>query len=119
MRDFKKYDVWQLGHDLAIKVYRSTIGLPVEEKYGITAQMRRAAYSIPSNFAEGCGRIGDKEFNRFIQISLGSAHELEYFVILSRDLLLLGKDICDELEQDINLIKKKLYSLTLKLKKDA
>ncbi len=63
-----------------------TSKFPVSEKYQLISQMQRAAYSIPSNCAEGCGRESDKDFNRFVQICLGSAHELEYFFILSRDL---------------------------------
>ena len=74
MRDFRKYDVWKLSHDLVLKVYRITSSFPESEKYQLTTQMQRAAYSIPSNFSEGCGRDSDKDFNRFIQIALGSAH---------------------------------------------
>ena len=77
--------------------------------------MRRAAYSVPSNFSEGRGRNSDKEFNRFIQIALGSAHELEYFLILSKDLLLLNEEIYKDMELKINMIKRKLYKLSQRL----
>ena len=78
--------------------------------------MQRAAYSIPSNFAEGCGRGSDKEFDRFIQISLGSAHELEYFTILAKDLSYITEKEAEDVDQQINNIKKQLFALSKKLK---
>ncbi len=85
MRDFKKYKVWELGHKITLEIYRITKDFPKEELYGMTSQMRRAAYSIPSNIVEGCGRESDAEFRRFLIISQGSASELEYFTILTKD----------------------------------
>lgn len=115
MRDFRKYEVWKLSHELTLEVYDFTKTFPSEEKFQIISQMQRAAYSIPSNFSEGCGRKSDKEFSRFIQICLGSAHELEYFFILSKDLKYIAEDDFDELCNKINHIKKKLYKLNQKL----
>ena len=77
--------------------------------------MQRAAYSIPSNTSEGAGRSSDKEFNRFLQFSLGSAHELEYFILLSKDLKYLEEDKFQELDLKINTLKRKMYSLSKKL----
>ncbi|MCA5005698.1 four helix bundle protein [Sphingobacterium bovistauri] len=105
MRDFKKYDVWQKSHELTLKIFDVTKSFPNEEKFRITSQMQRAAYSIPSNFAEGCGRQSDKDFDRFLQICLGSAHELEYFMILTKDLNLISEIIHDETSVEINIIK--------------
>ncbi len=85
MRDFKKYKVWELGHKITLEIYRITKDFPKEELYGMTSQMRRAAYSIPSNIVEGCGRESNTEFRRFLIISQGSASELEYFTILAKD----------------------------------
>jgi four helix bundle protein len=116
MRDFKKYDVWKLSHELVLEVYKLTSTFPVSEKYQLISQMQRAAYSIPSNFSEGCGRGSDRDFNRFLQIALGSAHELEYFFILAKDLSFIGQDTYKSLDEQINDIKKKLYKLSLKLK---
>jgi len=115
MRNFRKYEVWKLSHELVLEVYRSTSSFPASEKYQLITQMQRAAYSIPSNFSEGCGRQSDKDFNRFIQIALGSAHELEYFFILAKDLSFIGEEEFTKLDSDVNLIKKKLYSLSKKL----
>lgn len=115
MRDFRKYDVWKLSHELTLRVYKITSSFPGAEKFQLVSQMQRAAYSISSNFAEGCGRKTDKDFNRFIQISLGSAHELEYFFILAKDLSLIGENQYEDLNFKINEIKKKLFSLSKKL----
>ena len=116
MRDFRKYDVWRLSHELVLEVYKITVSFPESEKYQLVTQMQRAAYSIPSNFSEGCGRDSDKDFNRFVQICLGSAHELEYFFLLSKDLSLITPEVYKKLDAKINEIKKKLYKLGRRLK---
>jgi len=71
--------VWRKSHYLVLQVYAKTATFPKDETYGVTAQARRAAVSIAANIAEGSARSGDKEFARFLYISLGSASELEYF----------------------------------------
>lgn len=100
---------------MTLEIYEITKAYPVSEKYQLISQMQRAAYSIPSNFCEGCGRSSDKEFNRFIQICLGSAHELEYFILLSKDLKLITFNDYESLSFKINEIKKKLFNLSKKL----
>ncbi|PWK21780.1 four helix bundle protein [Maribacter polysiphoniae] len=65
MRDYKKYTIWQLGHEITLDIYKLSKDLPKEERYEIISQIKRASYSIPSNIAEGCGRETDKEFNIF------------------------------------------------------
>ena len=116
MRNFKEYHVWKNSHELVLKIYEMVGNLPSEEKFALKQQMCRAAYSIPSNFAEGCGRGSDKDFNRFLQICLGSAHELEYFVFLSKELKYIETSTADDLDQRINSVKKQLYALSQKLK---
>jgi four helix bundle protein len=86
MRDFRSIKAWEKAHQLALAVYAGTKTFPREEIYGLTSQMRRSASSIPTNIAEGCGRTGDAELARFCQISFGSASELEYQLLLCRDL---------------------------------
>jgi four helix bundle protein len=86
MADFKHLAVWKSSHELVLQIYRQTAALPRHELFGLTSQMRRAAVSIPANIAEGRGRDTDREFARFITMSLGSANELEYFLILAKDL---------------------------------
>ena len=85
MTDFKQLKVWQKAHDLTLAIYRTTSTFPKEELCGLTSQMRRCAVSIGSNIAEGRGRDGDPDFQRFIAIAIGSSAELEYQVLLSRD----------------------------------
>lgn len=86
MGDFKKLKVWQKSHQLALAVYKSTAAFPAQERYGLTGQLRRASTSIPANIAEGCGRGTDNELDRYVRISLGSSTELEYHLLLARDL---------------------------------
>jgi four helix bundle protein len=89
MKDFKQLRVWNEAHHPTLQLYKETRSFPREELYGITSQIRRAAASIPANIAEGCGRRSDGELTRFLQIARGSASELEYHLMLSRDLELL------------------------------
>ena len=90
MRDFRDIKAWQKGHRLALAVYQATKRFPTEERYGLKSQARRAAASIPTNIAEGCGRDSEAEFARFLRIAAGSASELEYLLLLARDLSLFG-----------------------------
>lgn len=69
MKDFRKYDIWQLSHSLTLEVYKITSDFPKEELYRLTSQLRRAASSVPTNISEGCGRQSDKEFNHFLNIA--------------------------------------------------
>jgi four helix bundle protein len=86
MKDFKELEIWQKGHEMAIEVFNLTKTFPSEEKYGLTSQMRRSSQSIPTNIAEGCGRNSQKELLRFSSIAMGSASELEYQLIISKDI---------------------------------
>lgn len=75
--NFRKLDIWIDGVDLADKVYSMTSSFPTEERFGLSSQMQRAVVSIPSNIAEGSAKDSDKDFCRFLGISLGSLYELE------------------------------------------
>ena len=92
MKDFRTLKVWERAHLLVLSVYRLTRAFPKEELYGIISQMRRSAASIPANIAEACGRAGDGEFHRFLSVAMGSAVELEYFLLLAKDLDFLTAD---------------------------
>ena len=111
MRDFKKYEIWQLSHAFTLKIYSNTSLFPKDEMYGITSQIRTASSSIPTNISEGCGRNSDKEFNQYLNIALGSASETEYLIILSRDLNYIDTETFEILEKEINTIKSKIYKL--------
>jgi four helix bundle protein len=116
MADFRRYRVWQLAHELTLLVYRVTKPFPTEERYGITAQLRRSAVSIPSNIAEGFGRSGDRDRARFLDICVGSANELEYQLLLSKDLGYLGVATHDDTRTKLVELRKSLSSLLVKLR---
>ena len=115
MRDFRKYKVWEQSHKLTLEIYSVTKKFPSEEKFGLISQMRRACASIPTNIAEGCGKSSEKDFARYLGIAFGSASELEYQILLSRDLNFLSLEKHDILYDEIVSIKKQLYSLIQKL----
>jgi four helix bundle protein len=119
MKDFKKIKVWQKAHDLTLDIYKITRRFPKEELYGLTSQIRRGASSIPANIAEGCGRSGDAELSRFLQIAMGSASELEYHLLLAHDLGLLSVQSFNSLSNDVMEIKRMLASFIKKLKADS
>ena len=89
MQSFRKLKVWEKAHAVTLDIYHASRSFPKDELYGLTSQMRRASASIGANIAEGpCGK-GDCEFGRFLQIAMGSSSELEYHLLLARDLKLL------------------------------
>src|ERR1700694_4365732 len=108
MRDFKTLKVWEKAHHLVLAVYQATTSFPKDEMYGLTSQVRRSAASIPANIAEGCGRDGEAELVRFFNIAMGSASELEYHLLLARDLKLLGVEDHERLSADVVDIKRML-----------
>ena len=119
MKDFRELKVWNKAHALTVAVYTRTKNFPSEELYGLTSQMRRSCSSIPANIAEGCGRTGDKELSRFLQIAMGSASELEYHALLSHDLGYFDKASFESLPAEIIEIKRMLSSFITKLKADS
>ncbi|MCC6615541.1 MAG: four helix bundle protein [Anaerolineae bacterium] len=119
MRDFKKLDVWAKAHELTVAVYKATMRFPKEELYGLTSQMRRAASSIPANIAEGCGRTSDGDLARFLQIAGGSASELEYHLLLAKELEMLDAAVYQVLDEEVNRVKRMLNAFGQKLKANA
>ncbi len=119
MKDFKKLSVWRKAHLLTIGVYKATASFPQEELYGLTSQARRACVSIPANIAEGCGRAGEAEFGRFLQIAMGSASELEYHLFLTHELKLLNSKEYELLDNQVSEVKCMLTSLIQRLKADS
>lgn len=116
MKNFRELRTWQKGHQLTLKIYLVTKQFPKEEIYGLISQMRRSSSSIPTNIAEGCGRDSDGDLARFLSIALGSASELEYQLILSKDLSYVDSDTYDNLLSEAVEIKKMLNAFILKLK---
>lgn len=119
MKDFRNLSVWNKSHQLALAVYKATVPFPREEIYGLTSQMRRCSVSISANIAEGCGRSSDADLARFLNISMGSACELEYYFLLARDLGFLETRCHDYLTDKISEVKRMLASLIRKLKADC
>ncbi len=119
MRDFRELAVWQTAHRLALEVYRTTQAFPSDERYGLTAQLRRSAASIPTNIAEGCGRDGERELARFLSIAAGSASETEYHVLLALDLEYFTRATHDDLHARVVEVKKMLTALHRKLTADG
>ena len=119
MKDFHKLMVWQKSHELTLRVYEATKQFPKEELYGLNSQIRRASSSIPANIAEGCGRKSEAELGRFLYIAMGSASELEYFILLAKELKILDDKIYIALNKNVVEIKKMLFSLIKKLKADG
>lgn len=119
MRDYRKYDVWEKAHQLVLFVYKELLpAFPKTEQYELASQMKRAAYSVPMNIAEGCGRNSDKDFVHFLDISLGSIHELEYTTLLALDLTYITKEKHEVLSQKLNEVKAKLINLIKSIRKN-
>jgi four helix bundle protein len=115
MQDFRQLKVWQKAHALTLAVYPITAALPREEMYGLTSQLRRASASIAANLAEGCGRNGDAELARFCSIALGSASELEYHLLLAKDLKLIKPKDYELLAGQATEVKRRLTAFRRKL----
>jgi four helix bundle protein len=118
VKDFHELQVWQKAHQLTLAVYQITGAFPREELYGLTSQLRRCSASIPANLAEGCGRNGDAEFARFCSIAMGSASELEYHLLLAKDLKLIPPKDHAELSRRATEVKRMLTALLQKLTAD-
>ena len=116
MQDFRELKVWVKGYDLTLAVYKKTVRFPREELYGLTSQIRRASASIPANIAEGCGRGSSPELRRFLEIAMGSASELEYRLLLARDLGYFLPTDYAQLYQSTCEVKRMLASFITKLR---
>lgn len=114
--DHKELDVWKKAIKLVEKIYKKTESFPKTEFYGLSGQMRRAAVSIPSNIAEGCGRNSNKELIQFLYISLGSLSELETQIIISEKLYYLNQLDAKYLIEELINIKKMILGLIKYLK---
>jgi four helix bundle protein len=115
VKDFRDLQVWQKAHRLTLSSYRATDAFPKAETYGLTIQIRRCAASIAANIAEGCGKRGNGEFQRFLNIACGSASELEYHFLLARDLTFVSEAEYQELNHGVVEVKRMLASLASKV----
>jgi len=117
--NFRALKVWTKAHALVLAVYRATEAYPAAERFGLTSQMRRAAVSVATNIAEGCVRSTDADFSRFLHIAMGSASELEYLPLLSRDLELTTTSLYHRISNDLQEVKRMLAALIARLKADG
>ena len=118
MSDYKKYDIWKLSHFLTLEIYKITEDFPKEEVFGLTSQIRRASSSIGINIVEGCGRGSDEDFKRFLRNASGSAFEVEYILLLSKDLNYISEEKFLELSPKAEELKMKISKLILKIEED-
>jgi four helix bundle protein len=116
MRDFHTLKVWQKAHELVLGLYKASANFPPAEIYGLTSQIRRAGVSIAANIAEGCGRGSKLDFARFMGISMGSASEVEYHLMLARDLDFLKDTQYSPLVAQVTEVKRMLTSFLKKLR---
>jgi len=119
MQNFKALKVWQKAHRLTLDIYKATKTFPKDEMYGLISQMRRSSASIAANIAEGCGKNGDVELARYLQIAMGSASELEYHILLSHDLNFLGLLDYEQIEKKVSEVKKMLTGFIKTLRDES
>ena len=110
MGDYRSLKVWQKSHQVTLAVYDATRAFPRSETFGLTSQLRRASASVPANLAEGSGRNSDAELARFGRIALGSANEVDYHLLLARDLGYLSPEQHQALEAEVHQVKRMLAS---------
>jgi four helix bundle protein len=115
INSYKDLIVWQKSFQLALEVYKITEKFPRQEMYGLTAQMRRSAVSIPSNIAEGYSRYYTKEYGQFLKTSFASAQELETQLLLSKELHYLIEEGFNRTHRLFTEVIKMLYSLIAKI----
>jgi len=111
MRDYQKLDVWKKAHLFTLQVYKEILPImPIEEKFALTQQIRRATYSIPLNIVEGSGKNTDKDFVHYLDNALGSTKEIEYVFILIRDLAYISLAVYEAVNKSVNEIKAMLIA---------
>jgi four helix bundle protein len=115
--DYRKLQVWERAHQLTLDVYEATRTLPRDELFGLRSQLRRASSSIPANIAEGCGRNGDMELARFLTIARGSVTELDYHLLLARDLGFLTPSRYESLAVEAQAVSKMLANFIDRLRR--
>ncbi|MCW3120140.1 MAG: four helix bundle protein [Chitinophagaceae bacterium] len=115
MRNFKELKIWQKGFDIAVNSFKLVNTFPKEERFGISSQITRAAVSIPSNIAEGSSRKSEKDYHRFLEVSLGSSFEVETQLLIAAAAKFGNEEICNEILKDIDEEQKMLMSFMNKL----
>ena len=110
MRDFHTLAIWKRSYQLTIEIYDLTNFFPDEEKYALKSQMHRAAYSIPCNIAEGCGREKSNDMKTFVQYAIGSSNELETQLLLAHDLGYIDQAACEHFIDEVAQLRRMIIS---------
>ena len=118
MKDFRNLQVWHKAHHLTLDVYKATARFPKSEIFALVNQMRRCSSSIGSNLAEGCGRRGNAEFHRFLQIASGSASEPDYQLLLAHDLHFISDPYYESLHGELLDVRRMLSALITRVDED-
>lgn len=119
MRDYTKIEAWKHSDDLTVAVYERTVRFPKEEVYGITNQLRRAAYSVPANIAEGSARHTLRDYLHFLYISRGSLTELQYFIHLSHRINYLSEKYYVDLSEQVRATFARLHGLIRAVERES
>jgi len=119
MRDYTKIQAWKLADDLTVAIYEQTRGFPREEIYGLTNQLRRAAYSVPGNIAEGSVRQSIRDYLHFLYIARGSLTEVQYFIHLARRIAYLSDKQYQVLSEQVKATFARLHGLIKAVEKEA
>ena len=116
MKSVEELDVFKLSHEMALAIYKLTKNFPEEEKFGLTSQMRRAAYSVPMNVVEGTNRLNSKEYRQFVGIAKGSGGEVTYQLLLARGLKYIDEKTYNAYRSSYDRIAQMLTGLVKSLK---
>lgn len=119
MQNYKDLNVWVWAHEFVLEVYAVSKKFPKEELFALTNQLKRSAISIPANIAEGCGKKSNNELAHFLNISLGSANETEYLLILAKDLSFINDQEASRLLTKVNKIKGMLITFITKVRQHS
>ncbi len=115
MQDFHQLDVWTKAHSLVLRVYTASKELPPSENFGLILHLRRSVVAIARGIAEGCGRASDAEFALDLKKARAAGHELEYVLLLSRDLGFLAGELHDDLKAELLEVRKMITGLVKRL----
>jgi four helix bundle protein len=108
MQPFREVKVWEKSHLVGLHIYRVTAGFPKTEQSGLISQMRKSAVAVPCKIAEGCSRNAPRELARYLESAKGSANELEYQVLLAKELGFLPEEAHGTLTEEITEVQKML-----------
>ena len=116
MRNFRNLDIWKNAVELSKMIYKATKNFPAEEKYGLISQIQRAAVSVASNIAEGSSRKSEVDFARFLEISIGSAFEVETQLIIANELNYISKSNYESILSHIQILQRQINALLTKIR---